>query len=265
MYGFYSLVLIGICIIGSVGGEAISRKLSKREQTINDLSAVVTGLLLALTLPPKLPLWMALIGSLFAIIIGKQIFGGLGSNPFNPALLGRAFLQIAWPKEMSSWISPIDSLSTATPLSIKKYQLVGEIPNYIDLLTGYYAGSLGETSSILILLGAAYLLFKGHISFSTPLAYLLTVAVLSFLLKENFLFHILSGGLFLGAFYMATDPATTPITEKGKIVFGIGCGLLTMLIRLKGSFPEGVCFSILFMNILTSLINKSTRPKRFGT
>ena len=229
------------------------------------MSAVVTGMLLAFCLPPSMPLWMAAVGGIFSISIGKQIFGGLGHNPFNPALIGRAFLQISWPREMTSWINPFDGLTSATPLSITKLELEGAVPEFHTLFFGNFAGCLGETSKFLLLLGAGYLILRRHIKLYIPVSYIVTVVILAILFNVNPLFHLLTGGLILGAFFMATDPVTSPISSKGKIIFGIGCGLFTMLIRLKGGFPEGVCYSILIMNMLTPLIDKITQIKRFGT
>lgn len=265
MYGFLSIRVIFTCVLVCVLTEAIAQKMMKRAVTIKDLSAVVTGLLLALTLPPKLPIWMAAIGSAFAIGIGKQAFGGLGYNPFNPALVGRAFLQISWPKEMSSWITPFEHLTTATPLNIVKYGLGGEIPAKFTLLIGNYAGTIGETSTVLLIAGGLYLLIRRQIQLYTPISYIFTVAFFCVIFGADVFFHILTGGLILGAFYMATDPVTTPVFFKGKIIFGIGCGIITSLIRLKGAFPEGVCFSILIMNMFTPFIDRYIMPKRFGT
>lgn len=264
LYNFYSLGIIVVSIISCCLTELVCQKLMKRKVTIKDLSAVVTGLLLAYTLPPGLPIWMVVLGSIFAIFVGKQVFGGLGHNPFNPALLGRAFLQISWPKEMSTWLSPIDCTTTATPLTITKLKLAEIKISYLQLFLGNYAGCIGETSKLLLILGFIYLLTRKVITGFTPISYIFTVAIISLIFKQNVLFHILSGGLFLGAIFMATDPVTSPLTSKGKTIFGLGCGILTMFIRLTRSYPEGVCFSILIMNALTPLIDRYTRPKRFG-
>ena len=263
-YQFKALFLIATCVASCCLTEYISQKIIKRKDTLSDLSAVVTGLLLAFCLPPSLPLWIAAAGGVFAILVGKSIFGGLGHNPFNPALVGRAFLQISWPKDMSLWIQPYDALTTATPLAISKFNLPGVLPDNWMLFFGNFAGSLGETPKLMLLLGALYLLFRKHIKLYTPMSYILTAAVLALLFRENPIFHLLTGGLILGAFFMATDPVTTPLSRNGKIIFGIGCGALTVLIRLKGGFPEGVCYSILIMNMLTPFIDKMTVIKKFG-
>ena len=238
--------------------------MTRRQDTLADLSAVVTGLLLAFCLPPAIPLWIAAAGGIFAILVGKAIFGGLGHNPFNPALVGRAFLQVSWPKDMSLWTAPYDAVTTATPLGIMKLNLPGILPDNWTLFFGNFAGSLGETPKLILLLGALYLLFRKHIKLYTPLSFIITAAILALFFKENPVFHLLTGGLILGAFFMATDPVTTPLSRNGKIIFGIGCGVLTMLIRLKGGFPEGVCYSILIMNMLTPFIDKMTVIKKFG-
>lgn len=263
-YKFRALFLILTCIASCCLAEYVSQKMMKRVNTLFDLSAVVTGLLLAFCLPPSIPLWIAVVGGFFSIAVGKEIFGGLGHNPFNPALVGRAFLQISWPKDTSFWITPYDSLTTATPLSIAKLNLEGNIPDTWTLFFGNFSGCLGETPKLMLLLGAFYLIYRKHIKLYTPLSYILTSAVFALVFKENPLFHVLTGGLILGAFFMATDPVTTPLSKNGKIIFGIGCGLLTILIRMKGGFPEGVCYSILIMNMLTPFIDKITLIKKFG-
>lgn len=263
-YQFKALFLITTCVASCCLAEYIFEKVTKRKETLSDLSAVVTGLLLAFCLPPAIPLWIAASGGFFAILVGKSIFGGLGHNPFNPALVGRAFLQVSWPKDMSLWIRPCDAVTTATPLGITKLNLPGILPDTWTLFFGNFAGSLGETPKLMLLLGALYLLFRKHIKLYTPLSYIITAAILALLFRENPIFHLLTGGLILGAFFMATDPVTTPLSRNGKIIFGIGCGVLTMLIRLKGGFPEGVCYSILIMNMLTPFIDKMTVIKKFG-
>ncbi len=263
-YQFRALLLIATCVASCCLAEYIFTKTTKRKETFSDLSAVVTGLLLAFCLPPAIPLWIAASGGAFAILVGKSIFGGLGHNPFNPALVGRAFLQVSWPKDMSLWIQPYDTLTTATPLAISKFNLPGVLPDTWTLFFGNFAGSMGETPKLMLLLGALYLLFRKHIKLYTPLSYIITTAVLALLFKESPVFHLLTGGLILGAFFMATDPVTTPLSRNGKIIFGIGCGVLTMLIRFKGGFPEGVCYSILIMNMLTPFIDKMTVIKKYG-
>jgi len=264
-YKTNAIKLISACVFFSCATEYVFQKITKRKNTINDLSAVVTGILLAFCLPPKLPLWIAGLGAIFSIAVGKQIFGGIGYNPFNPALIGRAFLQVSWPKEMGYWTSPFDGITSATPLTISKLNLSEKLPDFFDMFLGNIPGSLGETSKIAIILGALYLIMRKQIKLYTPFSYIISAMVLSLLLKSNPVFHILTGGLLLGAFFMATDPVTTPITNAGKIIFGIGCGFLTILIRIKGGFPEGVCYSILIMNMFTPIIDKITKVKRFGS
>lgn len=201
-------------------------------------------------------------GSVVAIGIGKQVYGGLGSNPFNPALVGRAFLIITFPVHMTTWISPVDGVTTATPLNLLKMQ--GVKTGYMQLLIGNVGGSLGETSALLLLIGGLYLLYKGIIDWRIPVFYLGTVAALALVLGSDPIFHLLAGGLMLGAFFMATDMVTTPVTRLGKIIFGVGAGILVVLIRLYGGYPEGVLFSILLMNTFTPIIDRYTRPRIYG-
>lgn len=286
-FGWPTLTLLLVSIAAAVLTEAVTVLIMKRPLTIYDGSAVVTGLLLALTLPPTVPEWIPAVGSAFAIIFGKQIYGGLGYNPFNPALIGRAFLLASWPRLMVNWVWPEDSLgwaagkvealagATAEAVSEAADAVAGatalglwregitDIP-YLQLYLGNIAGSLGETSALAILLGGLFLLIYKIIDWRIPCSYLGTVALLAFLMGEDPLFHLLAGGLLFGAFFMATDYVTTPITPRGRLFFGIGCGLLTILIRKFGGFPEGVCYSILIMNITTPLLDRWTRPKRFG-
>lgn len=257
--------VISLSILSAVGSEYLWQKLTHREITINDWSAVVTGLLLAFVLPPSIPWWIAILGGIVAIILGKQIFGGLGYNIFNPALIARAVLLASWPQQMSTWISPINGVTTATPLNIVKEGLPLSLPTNLEMFIGQRAGCLGEISIIALILGAIYLLAKKIISLHIPLSYLLTVVVFCGILKQDIIFNLLAGGLILGAFFMATDYVTSPITKKGKIIFGIGCGIITMLIRWQGGFPEGVCYAILIMNMFTPLIDKYTKPRVFGS
>lgn len=279
--GFRASLLTLVCVLSCVFFEWLWQKLLKKPSTVSDLSAVVTGMLLALNLPVTLPFWMAIIGSFFAIIIVKQFFGGIGHNFMNPALAARAFLLTSWALPMTTWIAPFekinifnnaDVVSSATPLALLK---AGEtaadaLPSYLDLFLGNVGGCIGETSALAILIGAAYLVYRKVINLRTPLAYIATVAVFTWCFggesfaSGDFVYHILSGGLLFGAFFMATDYTTTPYTPNGQIVFGIGCGILTSVIRLYGGYPEGASYSILLMNILTPLIDKFTAPKRFG-
>lgn len=284
-FGPKAILVTALCIITSVLSEYFFQKALNRKITINDGSAFLTGLLLGMNLPPSLPFYVPVVGSIVSVIIVKQLFGGLGYNIFNPALLGRAFLLITWPKAMTIWSAPtakltgLDAVTTATPLGILKEEGVGKLMEefgtksdlYMSLLTGARAGSLGETSAILLLLGAAYLLYKKYITWHIPISFLATVGVLAWvfggkgaLFTGDPIVHILSGGLILGAFFMATDYVTCPTIRKGQIIFGIGCGALTMLIRLKGGFPEGVMFAILLMNCFAPLIDRGVKPDLFG-
>jgi len=253
-FGFRALLVVLTCSISSVLCEFICRKVMKRNNTIGDLSAVVTGVLLALNLPVNIPLWMAVFGSIVAIVVVKQFFGGLGQNFVNPAITARIILMLCFAGAMTSWVTPnykehIDGLTGATPLGILSTG-VGEMPTFLEMLLGVRAGSIGETSVIALLLGGIYLIIKKVISPIIPVTFIGTVFVLTFLkgFDVNFaLYHILSGGLFLGAIFMATDYVTSPITKWGKVIFGIGCGAITVAIRLFGSLPEGVSYSILLM------------------
>ncbi|HOO12066.1 MAG TPA: RnfABCDGE type electron transport complex subunit D [Bacillota bacterium] len=261
-FGMGTLVIMLTGILAAVATEAAIQKIRNKPVTINDGSAVITGLLLALTLPPALPLWMVAVGAVVAIGIGKQVYGGLGCNPFNPALVGRAFLIVSFPVHMTTWISPLDGVTSATPLGMMKME--GIKTDYMELFLGNVGGSLGETSALLLILGGAYLIYRGVIDWRIPVSYLGTVAVLTMVLGHDPLFHLLAGGLMLGAFFMATDMVTTPLTRLGRIIFGIGAGVLVVIIRLYGGYPEGVLFSILLMNIFTPIIDKFIRPRIYG-
>ena len=285
---FFGLSTIGIiltCVLFSMLAEAAFQKLMGKKVTIKDGSAAVTGLLLALILPAKAPLWMAAVGAVLAIGLGKQVYGGLGNNPFNPALIGRTILLISWPVQMTSYLptnfARVDATSFATPLGILKGEGIAGLAKafankaimYQDLFIGNVGGCIGEVSALAVLIGGIYLLYRGHITWHIPLSYIASAFILSGIFylynPEKFadpIFHILAGGLFLGAFFMATDMVTSPITAKGMIIFGTGCGVLTILIRLFGGYPEGVMFSILIMNAVTPLLDrwKWTHPKKFG-
>ncbi|MDW7667787.1 MAG: RnfABCDGE type electron transport complex subunit D [Bacillota bacterium] len=267
-FGFDSIKLTSIAVISAVATEAIIQKLLKKEVTIKDLSAVVTGILLAFNLPPSAPWWIPLIGSVFAIAVAKQVFGGLGHNFINPALAARAMLLASWPTRMLGWENPagVDAVSAATPLQIIK-GAEGNLQPLTDLIFGRIPGSLGETSAILLIIGGLYLLYRGVISWKIPVSYIGTVAVIAYIYEGSLLlvgYHVFGGGLLLGAIFMATDYASSPVTSKGKIVFGIGAGIFTMLIRIFGAIPEGVSYSILLMNIATPIIERYTAPKVFG-
>lgn len=268
LFGFRALAVELVCVAACIAAEYLSRIVMKRAQTVGDLSCVVTGLLLAFNLPATIPLWQAAFGSIVAIVVAKQMFGGIGHNFVNPALVGRIVLLGSFPEQMNKWIEPLsckgaDTVSSATPLAMAAN---GDISayNYNELLTGLRPGCIGETCVIALVLGGIYLVIRHVISPVIPLCYIGTVFVLTWVLGENPLFHILSGGLMLGAIFMATDYTTSPITKWGKVIFAIGCGALTVLIRLYGSLPEGVSFAIVIMNILVPLIERVTRPTPFG-
>jgi electron transport complex protein RnfD len=203
-------------------------------------------------------------GGFFAVIFGKLLFGGLGNNLLNPALAGRAFLQIGWPALMITWVRPFDAVSTATPLTINKYMLPDAMPSYFDMLLGNRGGSLGETCVIALAAGAVFLIMRKDIYALIPLTFIATVAAGAAFFGQDPLLYMLGGGLMLGAFFMATDPVTSPVSTSGKIIFALGCGIITVLIRVKGGFSEGVCFSILIMNLTVPLLNKWLIPKPFG-
>jgi len=247
-------------VVGAVLTEYIFQKVRNKKIAIDDGSAVVTGLLLALTLPPSIPLWTAFFGSVVAIGLGKQVFGGIGQNPFNPALVGRAFLTAAYPVLMTTWT--IDGVSTATPLSQMKMD--GIATDTWNLFVGQIGGSLGETSALALLLGFAYLLYKGYVNWRIPLAMVGSVFVGSFAFGADPIFHLFGGGLMLGALFMATDMVSSPTTKNGRWIFGFGAGLLVVVIRLWGGYPEGVMYSILLMNTAVPLIDRYTRPRSLG-
>ncbi|HEY5557475.1 RnfABCDGE type electron transport complex subunit D [Acetobacterium sp.] len=270
VFGVWALALVALCVITSVVTEAVIQKLSKKPVTINDWSAVVTGVLLAFNLPVNAPWWIAVIGSVFAIAIVKQCFGGLGQNFMNPALAARAFLLASWPGHMTStaYIPLSDTVTTATPLALLKTgdpALVATMPSTFDLFTGLnVTGCIGEISALALLLGGLYLIYKGIISWRIPTIYIATVGIFALLVGQDPVVHIFSGGLMLGAFFMATDYASSPVTVKGQIAFAIGCGVLTMIIRLYGGYPEGVSYAILLMNVATPLIERFTKDRIYG-
>lgn len=266
-FGYYSLILIIVSIVVAVLTEFVIKKL-RHKRFAMDGSAVITGLLFALILPPRLPIWMTIIGAIFSIAIVKEAFGGLGYNIFNPALAGRAFLSVCFPKEMTTWVLPThfntDAITGASPLSESFTYQFDKIDMYRNLLFGNTAGSLGETSALLIIIGGIILLAFKIIDWRIPVFYLGTVALGSFFVGEDIVFQLLAGGLMIGAFFMATDYATSPVTGNGRIIFGVGIGILTILFRNFGPMPEGVCFSILIMNALAPLIDKYIKPRPFG-
>jgi Na+-translocating ferredoxin:NAD+ oxidoreductase subunit D len=297
-FGYRAALLIAISVVACVLTEAIIQLLTRRPLSIADGSAVITGILLAFNLPAGTPWWIPVVGSVFAIAVGKMTFGGLGYNPLNPALVGRVFLLISWPVQMTTtWTMPrgtvVDAETVATPLAIYKENIallknqgdasIGAVnsamsalmdlkDSYQDLFIGNVSGCIGETSAMLLLIGAVFLLYKRYIDWRIPVTFVVTVGILAWVLGGHeglftgpWLFHILAGGVILGAFYMATDMVTSPITPRGQFIFGFGCGLLTVVIRLYGGFPEGVSFAIILMNLTVPLIDRYTRPRIFGT
>jgi electron transport complex protein RnfD len=299
-FGLRALWVIIAATITAVLTELIFQAILKRPISITDGSAVITGMLLAYNLPAEVPLWLPIVGSFVGVSIGKMVFGGLGYNPMNPALIGRAFVMASWPVRMTVFetiprggtLSGIDAITNATPLNVFKHardvlintsehtteqvteatQAISQLySSHGDLFFGRVGGCLGETSVLLLLIGAVFLMYRRIIGWKIPFTYIGTVAVLSWvfggtegLFTGDPIFHVLSGGLILGAFFMATDMVTTPVTFKGRLLFGTGCGILTVIIRLWGGYPEGVSYSILLMNLTTPLIDRYTKPKVFG-
>lgn len=288
-FGMNAAIIIVTCILASMAFEAICQKMMKKPVTVCDGSAALTGLLLALCLPPTFSIGLCIIGSFFAIVLGKQLFGGLGCNIFNPAHLGRAICLASFPQQMTAWALPVglaaakgaDAVSTATPLAVMRateqiWQAGGaattdKLPALMDLFIGNVGGCIGETCVPALVLGGIYLIVKGHVDWRIPVFYLGTVAVITAVYGTVMgypsvfpLYHLCAGGLMIGAFFMATDWVTSPITKKGRIVFAIGLGVLTALIRLRGSYTEGVCYSILIMNMVTPFIDRYVRNISFG-
>jgi len=263
-FGYRALIITLVCVTSCVFFEYATRRVMKRSFTISDFSAVVTGMLLAFNLPPAVPIWVAIIGSFFAIVIVKQLFGGLGQNFANPAITARIILFVSFPTIMTTWSQPfgykhgVDVVASATPL------LDINNADTMNLFLGNIGGCIGEVSAIALIIGGIYLVIRKVINPIVPLTYIGTVFLMTWALGENPLNHILAGGLMLGAIFMATDYSSTPITMKGKIIFALGCGVITVLIRVFGAYPEGVSFAILFMNILTPLIDRATKSKPFG-
>lgn len=268
IFGWKSLLVITVCTATAVLAEYICRKVMKRDDTIGDLSAVVTGVLLALNLPVNINLFIAAFGSIVAIVVVKQMFGGIGQNFVNPALAARIVLLVSFPVQMTTWPKAFyylqdtaDAVTSATPLANNAN---GISTSYLDLFLGTTGGCLGETCALALLLGGIYLVARRIIHPAIPVCFIGTVFVLSWALGQDPLFHILSGGVLLGAIFMATDYTTSPMTTAGKVIFGIGCGIITVLIRLYANLPEGVSFSIILMNILVPHIERLTMPKPFG-
>ncbi|MBQ6067739.1 MAG: RnfABCDGE type electron transport complex subunit D [Clostridia bacterium] len=284
IFGLRAALVLAVCIGSCVAFEYLSRWIMKKHSTIGDLSAVVTGVLLAFNLPASIPLWMCVIGSFVAIVIVKQLFGGIGQNFANPAITARIVLLVSFASAMTNFPAPKtpDAVTSATPLAtlsdiyrsgdiagqLSLYRAADKIPSFFNMFFGVRQGCMGEVCAVALLIGAAYLLIRRVIKITIPLAYIGTVAVFMLIASRFDLaftaYELLGGGLILGAFFMATDYATSPVTTKGKLVFGVGCGILTAVIRLYGSLPEGVSYSILLMNIACPLIEKLTAPAYFG-
>jgi len=257
-YRLNAFLLIIVSVAAAVASEALYQYLFKKPLKIKDLSAVVTGLLLALTVSPSLPLYVVAVGAVVGIVVGKQIFGGYGKNILNPALFGRLFIIYAFPGTMSPWLTPVDGLTTATPLQI--FRSEGVLTPLPDLFLGTIPGSIGETSALLLLIGAAWLLYNRYANWRIPVSVLGAVIIVCLLTGQNPLFHLFSGSLILGAFFMATDPVSSPKTQTGRYIFGFGVGLIIIAMRLWGWLPEGTTFAIIGMNLLVPLINRYTRP-----
>lgn len=275
VFGFRVLTLAAVCVVSAVAFEWIWNKAMKKKQTVGDFSAVLTGLLIAMNCPSGLPYWIGIFGSFIAIIVVKQLFGGIGKNVVNPAITARIFMFISFATEMTTWPLPkmaADTASTATPLGILA-EGGAELPSNMSMFLGFIGGSMGEVSAIALLLGGLFLIWKKVISPIIPFTFIGTVFAFSFVYYtvtgtgdafEMAVFHILAGGVMLGAFFMATDYVTSPLLPMGKVIFGVGCGLITMIIRLWGQYPEGVSFSILIMNCLTPLINDFCQKRMYG-
>lgn len=287
-FGLSALWVTFLAISTCLVAEAGIQKILKKKITIFDGSAALTGILLAMNLPPTSPWWIVVLGSIIAMTMGKHIYGGLGFNPYNPALVARVVLLISFPLQMTTWAGPqpilnrsadADSLTGATPLGLMKESIMlnGNLDSLKEvssfgLFIGNSGGSLGEVSAIALLLGGFYLMYKGYITWHIPVSFIGTAAMFSTIFwlidptrYADPLFHVLAGGMILGAFFMATDYVTSPMTTTGMLIFGVGCGLITMIIRLWGGYPEGVSFAILLMNSATPLIDRYTVPKRFGS
>ncbi|MCK5827050.1 RnfABCDGE type electron transport complex subunit D [Candidatus Bipolaricaulota bacterium] len=267
-FGLYVLLMLATSVLAAILTEVVAKKM-RRLPFFMDGSAIVTALLFVLILPPRTPLWVVLVGSIFSIAIVKEAFGGLGYNIFNPALAGRAFVSVSFAGALSRWIAPTtswlaDAVTTATPLGEGFTTTLTKPELYKALFFGNVAGSVGETSALLILIGGAILLAFGIIKWHIPVFYIATVFVMSLIMGQDPIFHILAGGLMLGAFFMATDYVTSPLTTTGRIIFAVGAGVLVMLIRRFGNMPEGVNYSILLMNAFTPLIDRYTRPRPYG-
>ena len=281
-FGLEALLIIAVSIVSCVSFEALFQKITKQKITVHDLSAIVTGLLLAMNLPSSSPLWLPIVGGFFAIVVAKQLFGGIGQNFINPALAARAFLLASYPTDMTNFTQPtglnsfmelfgvsahtVDATSYATPLAVVKSggAFVPEANDILNALFGNVGGCIGETCAIALILGGLYLLFRKVISWRIPVTYIATVFILTWAFGRVPYYEIFIGGLMLGAFFMATDYSSSPVTSIGQIIMGIGCGILTSLIRVYGGYPEGVSYSILIMNLAVPLIDRYTKPRIFG-
>ena len=267
VFGLRSVILTAVCIISCVLLEYLWNMLMKKPQTVGDCSAALTGLLLAYNLPANLPYYIAIVGAAVAIILVKCLFGGIGKNLFNPAITARVVLLVSFATQMTTWPIPrnaaTDALTGPTPLGILKEGGNGSMPSNLDLFLGFTGGSLGEVSAVALLIGGLFLIWKKVISPITPVCFIGTVAIIALIAGQNPIFHVCAGGVMLGAFFMATDYVTTPLLPWGKVIFGIGCGVITMLVRLFGSYPEGVSFAILLMNVTTPLIERVTTNRLF--
>lgn len=282
-FGFRALIAAVVSVGSAMCWEWLYRKALHKPQMLGDLSAAVTGLLLSMVCPVTLPYWMLVLGNFFAIVVVKQLYGGLGKNFMNPALAGRAALVACYASQMTSWIDPnagwaplslrgVDVVTAATPMAMIGEDFAGLTGTYSvsDMFIGFIGGSAGEISSMMLLIGGLYLIFRKVISWHIPVAYIGSVALLALIFPHGndpvqyMLYSVFGGGLMLGAFFMATDYVTSPVTKKGQLIFGVGCGLITVFIRTFGSFPEGVCYSILLMNCTVWIIDKHVKPTRFG-
>jgi len=274
IFGARAAIVTAVCVISCILFEWGFEKITKRPNTIGDYSACITGVLLAFNLPVTIPIWQAVFGSAVAIILVKQLFGGLGKNFANPAITARIVMFLAFSVTMTNWSSPyestslwvypIDGVAGATPLALIKNEHFEALPSVLNMFLGVRGGCLGETSNLALLIGGIYLMLRRVITWHAPITYIVVVFGLSALIGQDPVYHLFAGGLFLGAFFMATDYVTTPQTNLGRLVFGIGAGVFTVLIRVYSSYPEGVSFAILLMNILTPYINKFTETKPLG-
>ena len=269
IFGFRALLMTAVCVAACVFFEYATERILGRTNTISDLSAAVTGVILSFNLPVQLPIWMAVLGCFFAIVVVKQLFGGIGNNFANPAIAARIFLLLSFSQPMTTWLKveggrAVEGVFGATPLALISAGDTQALTSLMDMFLGTRGGCMGETCALALLIGGIYLIYRKVITVTIPLSFIGGVLVLSVLFGVDPMYELMGGGLLLGAFFMATDYTTSPITEKGKVIFGLGCALITMVIRVFGSYPEGVSYSILLMNIITPHINRMVRNKAFG-